>query len=160
MLKSFGCRPLLESLNNLSAYYPGAIMKRLKAASWIAFVGGCLAIFQGIKHFPMAFEMAKYHEYANLSKPASDLLILLWFCTGLMLLTFGVLSLYFSRKLRIRDHSARIFFLCGGIAYLLRTLFELIYPVAIPEPNNFVLAAVFTGSLLFLIPVALTLQAK
>jgi len=135
-------------------------MNRLKAAGWFGFLSGCLAIFQGIKHFPMAFETIKYHEYANLSKPASDLLILLWFCTGLMLITLGVLSLYFSRKLKTGDFAAHIFFLCGGIAYSVRTLFELIYPVAIPEPNHFVLPAVIIGSLLYLISFALTLKAK
>ncbi len=131
-------------------------MHRRTIGSWTAFVGGCIVIFQGIKHFPLAYQMAGYQEFAGLSASASDLMILLWLCVGILLLNLGILSLYFSRKLRVGDNAARVFFLCGGIMYFVRTLLELRYPVSIPTPNHLVLASVFLACLLFLIPVWLT----
>lgn len=130
-------------------------MKRRTAASWLAFVGGCIVIFQGVQHFPLAYQMASYQEFACLSANASDLLILLWLCVGILLLNFGILSLYFSRRLKAGDKAARVFFLCGGIMYFVRTLFELKYPVAVPTPNHFVLASVILVCVLFLIPVSM-----
>ncbi|MFZ5864587.1 MAG: hypothetical protein ACOYXY_01765 [Thermodesulfobacteriota bacterium] len=132
------------------------IMKTRTVASWIAFVGGCIVIFQGIRHFPLAYQMAEDKEFAGLSTNASDMLILLWLCIGILLLNFGILSLYFSRRLRAGDQAARVFFLCGGITYFVRTLLELKYPVLIPTANHFVLVSVFLVCLLFLIPVLLT----
>lgn len=135
-------------------------MTRLKVAGWIAFIGGCISIWQGVEHFPLAFEMAKYHEYASLSKPASDLLKLLWFCIGILLINFGVLSLYFSRKIKTDDSAARFFVLCGGILYLARTAIEIMYPVAVPAPDPIVLVSVFAVSLIYFTSFALTLKAK
>ena len=135
-------------------------MDRNSVASWIAFVGGCIVIFQGIRHFPLAYQMAGYREFAGLSARASDLLILLWLCVGILLLNFGILSLYFARRLRAGDKAARVFFLCGGIMYFVRTLFELKYPVAVPTPNRFVLASVILVCLLFLVPVSMATSGE
>ena len=131
----------------------------MTVATWMTFVGGCLVIFQGIQHFPLAYQMAGDQEFAGLSTKASDLLILLWLCVGILLLNFGILSLYFSRKLKEGDKDAGIFFLCGGIMYFVRTLFELKYPVSVPTPNHLVLVSIILVCLLFLIPVAITRNA-
>lgn len=125
------------------------MMKRRTVASWIAFVAGCIVIFQGIKHFPLAYQMASYPEFASLPPNASDLLILLWLCVGLLLLNIGILSLYFSRRLYRGDKAALVFFLFGGIGYFVRTLFELKYPVSVPTPNPVVLPTIILVCLLF-----------
>ena len=130
-------------------------MNRRLVASWIAFAGGCIVIFQGIRHFPLAYQMASHEEFSGLSAKASDLFILLWLCVGILLLNFGILSLYFSRRLKAGDDSARVFFLCGGIMYFMRTLVEPTYPVSVPAPNHFVLVSVILVCVLFLTPVFL-----
>lgn len=132
------------------------IMKNLQLASWITFLGGLWVIWMGIKHFPMAYEMAGSQDFAGLAPNASDFLILLCLCLGILLIFAGILSLYFSRKLRLGDKAAQVFFLCEGILFLARTLLELMHPVAVPEPNHSVLVLVFLTSLIFLIPVAMT----
>jgi hypothetical protein len=135
-------------------------MKRRALASWIAFAGGCLVIFQGIKHFPLAYKMASYPEFASLPANASDLLILLWLCVGILLLNFGLLSLYFSRRLYRGDKGAWVFFLSGGVAYFVRTLFELKYPVSVPAPNPIVLPTIILVCLLFFAAVVLAKDDK
>lgn len=128
-------------------------MNRRTVAGWSAFVGGCIVIFQGIGHFPLAYEMAGRQEFAGLSAAASDLLILLWLCVGILLLNFGILSLYFARRLKAGDGSAWVFFLSGAIMYSVRTLFELKYPVSVPTPNHFVLISIIVVCVLFFVPV-------
>jgi hypothetical protein len=75
---------------------------------------------------------------------------------GILLLNLGVLSLHFARRLKAGDKAARVFFLCGGILYLVRALLELRYPVSIPAPNHLVLASIVLVFLLFMIPVFIT----
>jgi hypothetical protein len=135
-------------------------MKRLRIAGWIGFLGGCISIWQGVQHFPLAFNMVRYHEYASLSKPAADLFILLWLCVGILLINLGGLSIYFSRKLKTGDSAARVFFLCGGVLYLARTAIEIMYPVAVPAPDPIVLVSVLAVSLIYFTSFAMSLNAK
>jgi len=132
-------------------------MTTFRIASWIAFAAGALEIFMGIRHFPLAYAMAKAPEFACLSQTATDLFILLWLCVGLLLITFGLLSLFFAHRLNQADPAARIFFLCQGIMLGVRAVFERIYPVSIPSPDPSVMVKVVVLSLCFLTPVALVM---
>jgi len=110
----------------------------------------------GARHFPLAYQTAGHQEFAGLSAAASDLIVLLWFCVGILLLDLGILSLHFARRLKAGDRSSRVFFLCGGILCFVRALLDLKYPVTVPAPNHFVLATMVVVCLLFLIPVFIT----
>ncbi len=124
----------------------------------MAFSGGCLIFFVGVRHFPLAYQMVHHQEFAHLSSKASDIFILLWFCIGLLLMNFGILAIYFSRKLKQGDQAARFFFLCTGIVLIIRTVFESKYPVAIPSANPFVMIRLVTMALLFLVPFFITIS--
>lgn len=127
-------------------------MVKLKIAKWVGFSGGCLIFLVGVRHFPLAYEMLNYKDFQQLSARASDLFLLLWFCVGLLLINLGASAIYFSRKLKQKDPAACFFFLCTGVVLLIRTGFELIFPVAIPATNPFVMIQLVTMTVLFLIP--------
>ena len=115
-----------------------------------------MEIIIGLQHFPMAFDMLKYPEFAGLRENASDMIVLLFFCVGIFLVNCGVLSLYFAGKLKTGGKDARVFFLCQGITILFRAAIEIMYPAAVPEPDPALLPLIFLVSLTFLVPVALT----
>ncbi len=131
-----------------------------RIATWIACIGGLWIIRMGIGHFPMAYQAADSPEFASLAPHAADFLILLCLCVGITLIAFGILSIYFSRKLGSGDKSARFFFFCLATTFLIRTVIELKYPVAIPEPRPSVLVIVFLVSMIFSMALVLSFFSK
>jgi hypothetical protein len=102
-----------------------------RIAGWLGLLGGFGMAALGVMHFPLAFRMAALPAFAQLSRPASDFLILLSLCVGLLLLLVGGLSLYFSRSLTQGDRTARGFFVTVAVALLGRTVLDVLYPLAI-----------------------------
>ncbi len=149
------CIPPTENFETTDEALKKVLMKKRQIAGWIAFIGGCFVTIIGIQHFPMAYNMAGSQDFAALSKGASDFFIMLCLSVGILLLTFGILSMYFSRKIKLGDQAARFFFLCVGIMFLLRCVIELMHPVTVPAPNPSVLINLFIVSLLYLILVAI-----
>ncbi len=125
----------------------------------IALGVGCIAaLFQlyiGIMHFPMAHDMAAFHEYAALSAPALDFFILITYCVGLLLVVFGAWSLFFAYRLLKGNGLARVYFMSQGLMLSTRTVFEAMYPVAVPEPRPEVLYQLAGLGLFFFLAAAL-----
>lgn len=131
-------------------------LEKKHVASWISFATGLYVAFIGVMHFPMAYEKAASPDFIGLAPNASDFLILLSLAVGILLITFGVLSLYFSPMLKRGEKTAQVFFLAQGILFLARTIIELMHPVAFPKPDLFVLVSVFLIGMLFLTSVVLS----
>jgi hypothetical protein len=126
-----------------------------RVAVWLGRFGALGFVALGIMHFPLAFQLAKHPAFAQLSRPASDLLILLSLCVGLLLLLVGTLTLYFSPRLRRGDTAARVFFLTVAVALVGRTVLDVLYPLSIlGETASVGQDLLFTG-LGFLLPAIL-----
>lgn len=100
-------------------------------ARWLGLLGGLGMVALGVMHYPLAFRIAALPAFAGLSRPASDFLILLSLCVGLLLLLVGALTIYFSPRLRRGDSASRAFFLMVTVALLVRTLLDVLYPLTI-----------------------------
>ena len=130
-------------------------MTSSKIAAWIGAIGatGMLAI--GLIHFPMGFNVTGLQDFSSLPPNAAEFVIMLCLVIGLLLVTLSILSYYFLRKLQAGDTTARFFFLIVGLAILGRTLIEVLYPIALPEPDWTNTLTFFVFSLTFLVPTML-----
>jgi len=81
----------------------------------LVLIGGLVEILIGILHFAWPLQLAETGEYANLSTDYKGLLLLCVIATGLCLTIFGVLSIYFSKKLLIGEKSAWVYGISQGI---------------------------------------------
>ncbi|THB65195.1 MAG: hypothetical protein D6E12_13180, partial [Desulfovibrio sp.] len=98
---------------------------------------------------------AAFHEYAALSAPALDFFILITYCVGLLLVVFGAWSLFFAYRLLKGNGLARVYFMSQGLMLSTRTVFEAMYPVAVPEPRPEVLYQLAGLGLFFFLAAAL-----
>lgn len=128
---------------------PAAGARRLRTAGYISAIGAVFVLAMGLIHFPMAYGLVSEPSYQALGPAAMDLLILLCLCVGILLVFVGVLSLVFARRLRAGNAAARVFFVGMGGLFLARTVLELMFPVAVPEPDVRVLVWVFATSVVF-----------
>ena len=101
------------------------------SARWLGLLGGLGMTALGVMHFPLAFRIAALPAFAGLSRSASDLLVLLCLCVGLLLLLVGALTIYFSPRLRRGESTSRAFFLMVAVALLGRTVLDVLYPLTI-----------------------------
>jgi hypothetical protein len=120
--------------------------RRLMIASNFGIFAAVSALGMGVIHFPMASSLEKEPRFQALGPAAMDLLVLLCLCVGILLLFVGALSLFFARRLRAGDSTARGVLLAMGVLFLARTILELLHPVAIPRPDVRVLIWVLVTS--------------
>jgi hypothetical protein len=132
-------------------------MDKKRLASRLVLAGGVVEILIALLHFVWPFQLIETGEFSLLSTDYKNLMFLSSISIGLCLAVFGVLSIRFSKKLLIGEHSAWVYGISQGILWEVRTVFELIFPVKIPllcisKPTVFVLPLTFLLGLLFLIP--------
>lgn len=135
-------------------------MKRIRIAKISLLTGGMLELTAAIAHFVWPFQLNNYGEYAKLSKAHSDLLLLCVIAVGLLLLVFGLLSIYFSYAIATMQKAALVFGCSQAFLFFVRAALEIAFPVRIPmffinNPATFILPGTIILFLLYLIPVAL-----
>jgi len=135
-------------------------MKLKQLAYRLMCIGGIIEILIALLHFVWPFDLLQTGEYACLSEQNSDLLLLSSISIGLCLLVFGILSVYFSRRLRTGERSALIYSVSQAILWGIRAIFEVFLPVKVPmyvihNPTVYVLPLSLLLSLVFLIPLFL-----
>lgn len=126
-----------------------------RVAGWLGFVGGLGLTALGVMHFPLAFEMVARPAFAQLSREASDFVVLLCLCVGLLLLLVGGLAVYFSQRLKRGDNTARGVFLTVAVALLGRTVLDVLYPLAILGETPAVAQNLLFVALCFALPTIL-----
>jgi len=132
-------------------------MNKKKLASRLVFTGGVVELLIAVLHFLMPFQLLRAEEIAKLPDDYRSFLFLVTVAIGLLLAVFGVLCIYFSKKLLLGDATAWVFGLSQGILWLGRTVLELILPVRIPlfflpNPTILILPATILLAMLFLVP--------
>ena len=132
-------------------------MDKKRLASGLMTVGGCIEILMGLIHFLMPIQLVNASEIAALANNYKNIILLETFAIGLCLFVFGILTIYFSRRLVCGEKSAWIFGISQGVLWMGRTILELLFPVTIPlfflsSPTALVLPVVFLLGLLFLVP--------
>jgi hypothetical protein len=131
-----------------------------RIAGGLGLLGGLGLTALGAMHFPLAFRMAALPAFAQLSRPASDFLILLCLCVGLLLLLVGGLSLHFSRRLIHGDNTARGVFLTVAVVLLGRTVLDALYPLTILGETGAALQYVLFTGIGFVLPAFLAGKAR
>jgi hypothetical protein len=119
--------------------------------------GGVVEILIALIHFVWPFQLSKTKEFSQFSIDYKNIMFLSSIAIGLCLFVFGVLSIWFSKKLLTGEHSAWVYGISQGILWEVRTVCELIFPVTIPlfcisHPTVLVLPLAFLLGLLFLVP--------
>lgn len=132
-------------------------MDKKRLASRLVLAGGVVEILIALLHFVWPFHMTETGEFSQLSTDYKNMVFLSSISIGLCLAVFGVLSIWFAKKLLIGEHAAWIYGVSQGILWEVRTVFELLFPVRIPlffisNPTVFVLPLAFLLGLLFLVP--------
>ncbi len=127
----------------------------VKLAAWITGLGSIWVMGLGIGHFPLAHKMAAAPQFSQLPAEATDFVILACQCIGILLIFVGMVSIYFARRWYSGDSAARHFFFAEGVLFLVRTILELMHPVAVPEPDPAVLVNLFLTAMIFFIPAVL-----
>ena len=133
-------------------------MNKAQLTSKCLFAGGVAELVVAVLHFVMPLPFSTTGEFAQLSENYWSFVILATIAIGLCMVVFGILSIYFSRKLLEGEKSAWVFGLSQGLLWLGRTLFELILPVKIPlfflsNPTVLILPLCILLTLLFLVPI-------
>lgn len=106
-------------------------MKNLQIRK-LLLLGGLIELICGLLHFTWPFALIQTAEFIDLASSTKDLLMLLFFATGLCLTAFAVLSFYFSKKINSYAACVSVFALSQSILWLFRLIFEFIWPVQAP----------------------------
>ena len=135
-------------------------MKINKLAGDLLFAGGVFELLIGVAHFLMPIEIVKSVEFTSLNESHLDFIILSTLAIGLCATLFGILSIYFSKKIRLGDMSAYYFGLSQAVLWIFRLVLEIVYPVRvtliqITNPTVIVIPIVITIMFLFIIPVVI-----
>lgn len=122
--------------------------------------GGIIEIFIAAVHFVWSFALVGYGEFAGLSADYRDILLLSSLAIGVCLCVFGLLSIYFSRRLAEGDRSAWVFGISQGVLWEIRAALEVVYPVRVPlsfitRPTVIVLPMSVLIGLMYLVPLLL-----
>lgn len=128
---------------------------RSNLVAGLAILGSLLTVWMGLCHLPMAYASAQLGAFQTLSKSASDFLILLCLCVGILLVFVGLLSMHFSLRLRQGDRVAKRYFFGVALLFALRTVIELMHPVTVMAVSPPVVFSVALMSLIFLVPAVL-----
>ena len=129
---------------------------RNKIASVIGFINGLWVLYIGVMHFPMAFETSALPAFAVLKNDASEFFILMTMCVGILLIFTGLLTMFFSIRVRSGDRVARIFFGLAAVLFFARTYLEWLYPVRIPEPAPEVFVTLLLTAIVFAVTALLS----
>lgn len=132
-------------------------MDQKRLASRCMFVGGVLEIIAGLLHFLMPAQATRTADIAALSGDSKDVVFLCIVSIGLCLSVFGCLSIYFSNKLVTGDRSAWVFGISQGVLWMVRTVFELLWPVRVPlfflsNPTIWLVPLLLMLAMLYLVP--------
>lgn len=135
-------------------------MKRTGLVKTVFIVGGIVELLIAIQHFTWPFQLVAYGEYAMLSQPYNDLLLLLAQTVGLLILAFSLLTFYFSHLITAIPKTVRVFGYMKGFVWFGRAMMEIALPVKLPiffvnNPTVFILPAALLLSLLYIISMTL-----
>lgn len=132
-------------------------MDKKRLAGRLMIAGGSIEIAIAIFHFVWPFDLMRLGLLSGLSGGFRDLLTLASISIGLCLFIFGVLSIYYSKKLVGGHRAAWVYGISQGILWEVRAVFELMFPVKIPifcisNPTVFVFPMAVLLGLIFLAP--------
>ena len=132
-------------------------MDKKRLASRFMIAGGCIEILCGIIHFIWPFQFKEAGGFTDLSSVHGRTAFICVIAVGLCLTVFGVLSIYFSKKLLTGEKGAWVYGISQGILWEIRTIFEILLPVKLPmffisNPTIYVLPLAFLLGLLYLVP--------
>ncbi|MBI5564186.1 MAG: hypothetical protein HY870_04780 [Chloroflexi bacterium] len=121
------------------------------------FAGGVIELLIALLHFVWPIQLVQTGEFARLSTDYKSLLVLNCIAVGLCLTVFGILSLRAAKGLIAAENWAWVYGISQGILWVIRTLFEIVFPVRIPmffitNPTILVLPLALLLGLLFLVP--------
>ncbi len=132
-------------------------MNKKRLASKAMLGGGIVEILIAVLHFLMPLQFVRTGEFAELSSDYLSFVLHGTVAVGLCLTVFGMLSIYFAKKLLIGEKTAWVFGVSQGILWTARTISELVFPVRIPlfflpNPTGLILPLVVLLALLYLVP--------
>ena len=135
-------------------------MSKRRIARGFMAASGIIEIFIAVVHFFWPFALVGYGEFAGLSDDYRDILLLSSLAIGVCLCVFGLLSIYFSRRLAEGERSAWVFGISQGVLWLVRATLEVVYPVEVPlffiaRPSVIVLPMSVLIGLMYLVPLLL-----
>ena len=121
------------------------------------YIGGTVELLIAILHFIWPFELIETGVYSMLTGHYRGLFLLSSISIGLCLSIFGILSIYFSRRLMNGEKSALVYSASQAVLWGGRAIGELLFPVSVPmyfigNPTVFVLPLSLLLSLVFLSP--------
>jgi hypothetical protein len=132
-------------------------VKRIAYGCMLA--GGIIEIVIAVVHFLWPLALVDYAQFRGLSTDFRNILVLSARAIGVCLTIFGLLSIYFSRRLIAGERSAWVFGVSQGLLWTARAVLEIVYPVGIPlffitRPTVFVLPLAILLGLIYLVPLA------
>jgi hypothetical protein len=132
-------------------------MDKKQLTSKLLLAGGIAEILIAVLHFLMPLQFSQTGEFANLSDDYRNFVLLATLAIGLCVGIYGILCIYFSRKLLKGEATAWVFGISQAALWSGRTILELILPVKIPlfflsNPTILVLPLSILLTLLFLVP--------
>ena len=134
-------------------------MKPKRLAGRLMFLGGVIEILVAILHFLWPFQLIETGHHG-------DPLLLGAVFIGMCLVTFGALSIYFSRRLlKGEEKAALVYSASQAILWGVMALVELLLPVSVPthpleNPTVYILQQSVWMFLVFLVPLALWKVSK
>jgi hypothetical protein len=119
--------------------------------------GGIIDIVIAVVHFFWPHALVNYAQFRGLTTDFRNMVVLSAFAIGVCLTVFGLLSIYFSRRLLAGERSAWVFGISQGVLWAARAALEVAYPVGIPlffitRPTIFVLPLAILLGLIYLVP--------
>lgn len=138
-------------------------MNKSRLARHLVFAGGITELLVAVTHFVMPATLSQAAEIAGLPLDYRNYVFHVTIAIGMCMIPFGILSIYFSRKMAQGERTAWVFVLSQGILWASRTLSELILPVRIPlfflsNPTTIILPMAVVMALLFIAPTLLCMQ--
>lgn len=132
-------------------------MNKKRFSSNLVFAGAVTELLIALLHFVWPTQLIHLGEFARLSADYQKFLVLNCIAVGLCLTVFGILSLRAAKGLIAAENWAWFYGISQGILWMIRMLFEVIFPVRIPmffitNPTILVLPLALLLGLLFLLP--------
>jgi hypothetical protein len=132
-------------------------MNKNQLAGRLLFSGGIAELLIAILHFIMPFAIGQAVEINGLSVAYRNYVFHATIAVGFCMTAFGVLSIYFSRKMMQGEQTAWVFCLSQAALWTARVISELVLPVKVPlfflsNPTTVILPMVIVIAMFFLIP--------
>jgi hypothetical protein len=140
-------------------------MNKDQLAGRLLFWGGIVELLIALLHFLMPLAIGQAAEIAGLPVEYRNYVFHATIAVGLCMTVFGLLSIYFSRKMQQQERAVWVFGLSQGGLWTVRILSELALPVKVPlfflsNPTIVILPTVIVIALLFIIPTLILWPGK